>query len=585
MQDQPLRIFDYQRPDWSATSADWRKWRLTFGGGDEFRYNYLQKIDSQEDQDAFNVRSSLTPSPAFAKAAIIDIRNAIFQRMRDIIRRDGSPSYQKAIEGLDGGVDRRGSTMNAFIGIKVLTDLLLMGRVGIFVDNPILQGPTISDSLGVVPYLYQYAVEDILSFTCSDPAKPSEFQALLVRDTTMQYDSATMLPTAITQRYRRLWLNDGGKVMVQFYDNEGTIEPNEPRELDLTRIPFVLLDIGESLIKDVCNHQIAMLNLGSHDVNYALKANFPFLTQQKDARLEGGHLKKVTNEGTATTGGQGAGENEVRPGVSHGIAYDMKAERPQFINPSPDPLKASIDLQDKLEADIRKLVNLAVMTLATRASAESKQVDNQGMEAGLSYIGLVLANAERKIADYWATYEEKEPSRRSIPVISYPDSYSLKDDGDRIKESGELGKLITTTPSLTAKQEISKLVVQTLLGGKVSVDTIAKIDSEIDKANYTSSDPLVILPAQLQGICDSETAAAALGFGPEVAAKAQKEHAERAAVIAAAQGIRSPGARGVKDLSANPQAGSQEKAASTDTTLQTNPQKNVRGPGANNSGV
>ena len=161
----------------------------------------------------------------------------------------------------------------------------------------------------------------------------------------------------------------------------------------------------------------------------------------------------------------------------------------------------------------------------------------------------------------------------------------MKDDGDRIKESGELGKLITTTPSLTAKQEISKLVVQTLLGGKVSVDTIAKIDSEIDKANYTSSDPLVILPAQLQGICDSETAAAALGFGPEVAAKAQKEHAERAAVIAAAQGIRSPGARGVKDLSANPQAGSQEKAASTDTTLQTNPQKNVRGPGANNSGV
>ena len=32
-----------------------------------------------------------------------------------------------------------------------------------------------------------------------------------------------------------------------------------PVELELTRIPFVLLDIGDSLIKDVCHHQIALL--------------------------------------------------------------------------------------------------------------------------------------------------------------------------------------------------------------------------------------------------------------------------------------------------------------------------------------
>jgi hypothetical protein len=584
----PIRIFDYQKPNWSSNSSDWRKWRLTFSGGDEFRFNYLQKIDEHEDQDQFNVRSSLTPSPAYAKQAIIDIRNAMFARLQDIVRRDGSPSYQNAVEGLNGGVDRRGSTMSAFIGIKVLTDLLLMGAVGIFVDNPALQGPTIKDSFGLTPYLYQYAVEDILSFTCSDPAEPSEYQAVLLRDTTMEYDSSTMLPTAMTQRYRRLWIGDDGYVMVQFYDNEGTVEDKPPLKLGLTRIPFVLLDIGNSLIKDTCNHQIAMLNLCSHDINYALRANFPFLTQQKDARQQGSHLKGTgTIDNTGTTGGQGASDNEVRPGVSHGIAYDMKAERPQFINPSPDPLKASMDLQAKLEADIRKLVSLAVMTLATRASAESKNVDNQGMSAGLSYIGTVLENAERKISEYWAIYEEKDANKRAIPLITYPTTYSLKDDDDRIKESGDLSKLVADTPSHTAKCEIGKLIVQTLLGGKVSVEKIAKINAEIDAAEYTTSDPLTILPAQAQGVVDTETAAAALGFGPDVAKKAKAEHAERVATIAAAQGIRGsdPGARGVKDLSSNQQAGSQERQVANDTTLKDTTQKPVRGEGANPSGV
>ena len=58
-------------------------------------------------------------------------------------------------------------------------------------------------------------------------------------------------------------------------------------ELELTRIPFVLLDIGDSMIKDVVNHQIALLNLVSSDVNYALKSNFPFYIEQKDVRAVG----------------------------------------------------------------------------------------------------------------------------------------------------------------------------------------------------------------------------------------------------------------------------------------------------------
>ena len=59
-------------------------------------------------------------------------------------------------------------------------------------------------------------------------------------------------------------------------------------------------------------------------------------------------------------------------------------------------------------------------------------MDNQGLEAGLSYIGLVLENAERQIAEHWAAYEERNPLKRQIATIKYPDVYSLKTDADRV---------------------------------------------------------------------------------------------------------------------------------------------------------
>ena len=90
-----------------------------------------------------------------------------------------------------------------------------------------------------------------------------------------------------------------------------------------------MLDIGDSLIKDVCQHQIALLNLGSSDVNYALRSNFPFYIEQKDLRAVGAHLKHAaTADGTATTGGQGAADTDIKVGATHGRTYDKGMNPP-----------------------------------------------------------------------------------------------------------------------------------------------------------------------------------------------------------------------------------------------------------------
>ena len=320
-------------------------------------------------------------------------------------------------------------------------------------------------------------------------------------------------------------------------------------------------------------------------MNYALRSNFPFYVEQKDLRAVGAHLKHAaTADGTSTTGGQGAADTDIKVGATHGRAYDKGMSPPAFINPSAEPLRASLELQDRLKRDIRELVTLAVSALAVRASAESKAMDNQGLEAGLSYIGLLLESAERQIAEFWAAYEERTPSKRDVATVKYPDRYSLKTDADRIKEAQDLTKLMNAVPGRKVKRELAKGIVQTLLGGKISVDDLEAISQEIDAAHYTTSDPLTILQAVQNGVCGEKTASVALGFDDDEYLAARQDHLERVKRIAETQGIASdkggdPAARGVPDLSADPHAGKEEKAASRNTDLQPTTAPRVRGAG------
>jgi hypothetical protein len=244
-------------------------------------------------------------------------------------------------------------------------------------------------------------------------------------------------------------------------------------------------------------------------------------------------------------------------------------------------------LQTKFEEDIRKLVNLAVQSMATRASAESKALDNQGLEAGLSFIGLVLESAERKITDLWSAYEDSDYSRRQIAVIKYPDRYSLKDDAQRVEEAKKLSELIQETPSNTARKEMWKNLVAILLSGRVSVEKIDTINAEIDAAGFTTSDPDVIIAAVEAGLSGDETASLALGFAAGEVEKAKKDHADRIARIQAAQSplttqpnkqeAGSQAARGLSDLDVDPTKANSEKSKSQNVDLQPDRKRRVRG--------
>ena len=249
-------IKDIYHPEYNAKLLYWMKYRNTFNGGDNFIANYLYQFTNRESVVDFAFRRKITYCPAFAKADIIEIKNSIFQRLTDTIREGGSPSYQDAIKGNDKGVDNNGNDMNGYLGSIILPELLSIGKVGIYIDKPlILPNETRLTAKNKRPYLYHYKAEDIESW-----AEDSDLNltALKLKDTYYDTDLDTGLVKEEKIQYR-LYKKDNNNVTVTFYDKDGK-KINEEM-LGISEIPFIIAELTHSLLVDVCNYQIALLNL------------------------------------------------------------------------------------------------------------------------------------------------------------------------------------------------------------------------------------------------------------------------------------------------------------------------------------
>lgn len=575
-----LELWKIRHPWYDSMESDWRKFRLVYEGGDRFIEAYLKQFSKREDNADYCNRKEITYCPNFVGSAVDDIKNSIYQRMVEITRVGGDKTYQKAVAGTDGGVDLEGGSMNNFIGQDVLPELITMGRVGIYVDAPQSMGITLADLGNKKPYLYIYTAEQIPSWnSCYDDGEKI-LTHLILKETYEEIDEESGLVKGENERIRKLTLTDAG-VLVEFYDKDNKLI-SSTMLAGMKRIPFVIAEISHSLIKDVANYQIALLNMESADINYILKANFPFYVEQYDPRSNSPHLTPGYGDGDtgeAQKVAEQSKEQEIAVGPVSGRRVPFGVSMPLFIHPSSEPLKASMEKQARMKADVRNLVNLALSSLEPmHASAESKGMDSRSLESGLSYIGLELERVEKLIGEAWASYMNS-----AVPTVKYPRKYSLKSDKDRRDDSEQLSDLMGKVPSKKYAKAVGKELARTLLEQKVSDEELQAIFSEIDKAEYITSDADAVNTDVQAGLVSKETASNARGYdGAKEVPIANKEHAERLALIAKSQMEGGPnGARGVPDASANPKDDAdKEKAASQrNTDTQSTPKDKVRGEG------
>ena len=559
-------VTTYRHPDYEKYFTSWIKFRDAWEGGSEFIQKYTKTYSKREDPAEFDARKEASYCPAISKGCISRIKNAISQRFGEITRKGGPKSYQDACNGDKWGVDKLGASMNSFISQEVLPEMLVLGKVGIYVDAP--QLPEIftqKDKEGKRPYIYVFKAEDIVAWVPDETSEPNQFSTLLLREHYLSVDAVHGLPIGWNDRYRLLRKIVNG-VEVRFFDEAGNgidiqgTKSDKSYLLKISNIPFVIFALNQSLLTDIADYQIALLNLGSSDMAYALKSNFPFYTEQYDPRSDEGPFKtgivptskaSVDPAAPTTTKAQPYSDTakvEVKVGATAGRRYPKDTDRPDFIHPSPEPLIASMKKQEQLKLEVQEILNLSLSNMTAGSLDLAIQANKQGLESGLHNIGLELEHGERQIAAIWSLYEGSEDAI----TVTYPKTYSLKTDEERRKEAKETNELKTALPSPTFQKEIGKQVALILLSGKVDATTIEKINKEVDTANTMTSDAEEISTDLENGLVGDETASIARGYPPGEVTKAKKDHAERIARIQKAQmsasPLKNPGSRGVDDL-------------------------------------
>jgi len=555
---------EIRHPDYIRLIGDWMKFRNVLTGGKYFVGKYLAQFSNKETTQDFQNRYAMTYCPGHVKSAIINIRNSIFERLPDVQRVADDQSYELAASGEEGGVDKHGSTMGYFMGNTVLTELLFLGKVGILVDkSPNVVG-TLADGIKK-PYLTMYKAEDIVSW-CVNP-ESKELDSLLLRETVEEKDSGTGLVISTTTQYRLLRrLPEIGKVVWQVYDADDKIIGGGV--LDFKIIPFVIGELSNSLLTDVADYQIALLNMESSDVYSAVKNNFSFYVEQYDpqAQTAGERIKRMEGEDedldsddetlTATAG------------TSIGRRYPRNLEAPRFINPSPEPLMASMSKEDKMREDIYRLVNINLSMMESRhASENARKMDYRGLETNLSYIAMELQYIEQEVAKIWAIYQEQP-----VTKVNYPNGYELRGTKERREEATAiLDSFKNVTDQAMRKQLILKSA-RLLFSGDLREDQMQALMAVL-KAQplYLTSEELT---SAIENSLISREYVGKLWKLPDGTVKeAMEEHAERLASIVRAQSI----AKG-DDGTGNEHSMNQDrKDQSQDPDLDADGKKKVRG--------
>ncbi len=562
-------------PTYLSNQSEWQKWRLTYTGGEAFINRYLYQYSTREDSADYASRKVLTYNPADAKAAVEEVRNLICQHLPFVRRMGGPHNYQEACEGYGGGVDRSGKGMTTFIATDILPELLVMQKVGVFVDMDANIGPTAAHVNGKRPYIYAYPRERISNWAV-DQQNPRIFTEVLLADQVVVPVTDSDLPSSDFQKiFRRFKKIPGKGVLYEIYDDDKLESPKESRMLDLPNIPFYVFELSTSLMVDICQHQIALLNLESSDVNYCWKANFPLFVQPYDPRRGSPYVK--TGDNQDDTG------DEVETGPTKGLYYPNGQDAPSFISPPSGPLEASIEKQNQIKQGIRQALNLAVGKL--------NPMGDGSINAGLAYIGMVLQAGEEMIANFWCMYLKE----KDIPTIFYPESYECTTEKDRLEAAKSRKELLGLVSSPTYRREMQKIIACGLLGGKTTPDVLAKIYGEVERAKILDLDPVSIEMYADKGLAGKKCLAGALGIPESEVDVAKEEHLAEVIAVAAAQTpdigphteaaggggkLKNPQSRGVPQLApGQTQQSSQEKKQSQQNTPDKRRQDNTRGDG------
>lgn len=500
-----------QHPLYKLNIEDWQKWRLAYVGGKDFKDKFLERYSRKETPEDFRLRKQLTYVPAHARSVIDIIRNAIAIRLPDVVR-DGDERYLNAMAT---NVDGFNNSMNTFVAIDIAPLLLVHGKRYVVVDAPPpAEGRTIAEDEGL-PYFYTVSAEDVLSWSYDSSGNIKAIMMRLVRDI---QDPTTRLVRGAEVLYRYMLRLEPGEtftdsecgqvqgpgVLIKDVNKMGKAMGKCQLMADWERVPVAEFKLADSVMGLIADHQIALLNLASTDMDFLFRGNFPLYTEQKPKssgtiRPRGtkgeeygpGVLESPDDESVdGHTPKSRKGEARRNMGIGKGVGYREGLDRPDFIAPSTDNLKASIVKQETVAKEIRILVDLALVSLSVHAieqSGKSKEADRVGEEAGLAYIGRALESGERDLNELWHMMAGIDASQLDLQV-NYPSGYSIKTQEQRLDEAEQMRKLRSAVRSEAYQKAMDQRIAEVVLKPVTTSEELAEILAEITEGTYFDDD-------------------------------------------------------------------------------------------------
>ncbi len=525
----------------------YKNYRNVLLESDEYIDTYLEKFSSRERPEKFAVRKRLTYNPARVKMLLTEIANMISSRLCDVKRYHVNGLLAQVISGQAKGVDLKSNSLNMFLDLEIIPELLAMGRVGIYVDRDSFVGLTKRDGNKNIPYLIPFRAEDIISWRLENGV----YVSLLLRVNTEKIDPVTSLTTGYEGKYYLFNATEKGVVVRVF--NEESNKFDSYAVLDIPQIPFYMFEIKHSVLEDVYRHQIALLNLASSDLSYALNSNFTFYVEQVDFRTQFMFTKSVPdpqtqglNEGVSGDGyTKYSSSCDVEAGPTDGRLYGKGLERPGFIHPSSEPLEASMSKQAAICAEIKELMFFNIQNLASNASEDSKEYTDRGFEAGLTLISEKLCQGEYFIDAAYSMYE----GTKTKIVVTYPKLIVEKALEKRLDIAERIIALSTKIQSMTYIRAMLKEAARLSVNVDTDIKELQRINSEIDNVNVIITEHEDLISDLEAGLVGVEFASKLRGYPEGQVEQAKKDHAERAARIALAQSKANQ--QGVSDLDNN----------------------------------
>lgn len=501
-------LIEIRHPIYSAKAGLWMKWRLCYEGAEAFKAEYLYRYSKREDDTDFTNRKKITYVPGHSRAVINIIRNALAVRLPDVVRK-GSQEY---LDAMKEDVDGFKSSMTAFVALDITPLLLVQGKRIVVVDAiPSKEGATKAEDLGT-PYFYTVDAENVLSWAYADTGDLTSILMQLHEDV-INAETGLVEGSQLIYRYMRL-LEDGEEytgacgatfagpgVVIASFDVEGKLlsRENACQFLEMDRIPVVEFSLVSSIMAEIADHQISLLNLASTDMDFLWRGNFPLYTEQQPKKTSSirprGTKRRKSDEDTDSESvmsgadpGTGPNSSQRRVGSGKGVGYPENMDRPDFISPATENLKVSMTKQEGIAKEIRILVDLALVSLSVKAleqSGKSKEADRVGEEAGLAYIGQALESGERELGQIFEMMAGNPPEAIEV---NYPESYSIRTASERRAEAEELRKLHSAVRSDTYQRTLDKRVAEVLLKPLVSADELEAVFKEIDAGAFIDDD-------------------------------------------------------------------------------------------------